>query len=404
MRTMKLIEKGEPTLMGLSKIALILTLLIFWVGCGEEVEDKEFVRPVRAIKVADVSDFITGSFPGQARAEDRVNLSFRVGGPLIERPVKVGDKIKKGDQIARIDPRDFEVNLRNAEGSLGIVNAELNFAVSDYDRALKIVEEDPGAISMTLVDRKREDVNRLKAQAKSLTAQVDAAKDSLSYTYLKAPFDGEIVATYVENFEDVLPKQPIVRLLNSSRIEMVVDIPESMISAVPYVENITVSFDPFPGRKFPAKIKEIGGEASKTTRTYPVTLIIDQPDDLRILPGMAGIARGSAVPPETLIHKTGYEIPVSAVFSDEVNNKSFVWLIDEKTKTVKRREVKTGRLTNRGITIIEGVETGDWIATAGVNYLEEGQQIRIMGEKSEEDTKTGDPAQVPKNGKKEIEQ
>lgn len=382
MRIMKLNKKGENILGGLSKIALILTLLIFWVGCGGEVEEEVYTRPVRAIKVADVSSIVSSSFPGQTRAEDRVNLSFRVGGPLIERPVKVGDKVKKGDLIARIDPRDFEVNLRNVEGSLGITNADLNFAVSDYDRAKNILKEDPGAISRTLVDRKREDVNRLKAQMKSLEAQVDSAKDALSYTYLKAPFDGEIVATYVENFQDVLPKQPIVRLINSSRIEMVVDIPENAISALPYVFEVMVSFDPFPGREFPAKIKEIGSEASRTTRTYPVTLILSQPEDVKILPGMAGTARGSAKLPETIADRGWLEIPVSAVFSNESNDKSFVWVIDEGEMKVTRREVKTGKLTNRGIIIHEGIEAGEWIATAGVSYLNEGQKIRILGQES----------------------
>ena len=380
MRIMKRIKKLDNIPQRLSSILLLLTLLIISAGCGGEVEEKKFVRPVRAMKVADISGISSGSFPGQARAEDRVNLSFRVGGPLIERPVKVGDKVKKGDLIARIDPRDFEVALRNAEGALGIVNAELNFAKSDYERALNILEEDPGAISMTLVDRKREDVNRLKAQAKSLTAQVDGAKDALSYTYLKAPLDGEIVATYVENFEVVLPKQPIVRLLETSSIEMVIDIPENMISAVPYVENIMVSFDPFPGREFPAKIKEIGGEASKTTRTFPVTLIIDQPGDLRILPGMAGTAKATAKLPQSVENMGKHEIPVSAVFSNETNDKSFVWVIDKDDMVVNRREVQPGDITNRGVLIDEGVQEGEWIVTAGVNYLKEGQKVRILGD------------------------
>jgi RND family efflux transporter MFP subunit len=402
MRIMNLIKKGEHMLEGLSKMALILTLLIFWVGCGGDVEEKKYVRPVRAIKVADISGITSGTFPGQARAEDRVNLSFRLGGPLIERPVNVGDKVKKGGLIARIDPRDFEVNLRNAEGALGIVNAELNFAVSDYDRALKILKEDPGAISMTLVDRKREDVNRLKAQTKSLTAQVDGAKDALSYTYLKAPLDGEIVATYVENFEDVLPKQPIVRLLDTSSIEMVIDIPENMISAVPYVEDITVSFDPFPGREFTAKIIEIGGEASKTTRTYPVTLLISQPGDVRILPGMAGSARASAKLPQTIEDKGKHEIPLSAVFSNETNDKSFVWVIDKEDMTIKRREVKPGRITNRGILIDEGIEEGEWIATAGVNYLKEGQKIRILGESANQKESDSEDSTPYKSSEEEL--
>ena len=92
----------------------------------------------------------------------------------------------------------------------------------------------------------------------------------------------------MENFEDVQNKQAILRLLDDSKIEMIIDIPEHLIINAAYVKDAFVVFDAFPGREIAATIKEIGTEASSTTRTYPVTLIMDQPEDIRILPGMTG--------------------------------------------------------------------------------------------------------------------
>ena len=130
-------------------------------------------------------------------------------------------------------------------------------------------------------------------------------------------------------------------------------------------------------REIAAEIKEIGTEASQTTRTYPVTLIMDQPEDITILPGMAGkTIRGQVEGgPADL---ASVEIPVSATFTVESGSQTFVWVIDEQSKTVSRREVKIGEFTDRGVQIMEGLEAGEWIAIAGVHYLQEGQQVRLL--------------------------
>ena len=360
--------------------AVVLTLLV--AGCGKEKAPEQTVaRPVKAIKVGDVAQVGGRSFPGQAKATQEVNLSFRVSGPLITFPAKVGDDVEQGRVLARIDPRDYQVNLSNVQGQLDRAKAKLARAESEYKRELKIFQEDPGATSKAAVDRKREQRDSARADIKSLEASVTAAKDQLSYTYLRAPYKGTITATYVENFEDVRPKQAIVRVLDPSRIEMIINIPENLISNAPYVTKVFVRFDAFPEQEIEATIKEIGREASQTTRTYPVTLIMDQPQGIKILPGMAGkTVRVEGDLPDQ-VTSAGIEVPVSATFSPDESGKTYLWVIDDQTKTVKRREIKTGRLTDRGITVQEGLKAGEWVATAGAHYLREGQQVRILDEK-----------------------
>ena len=363
-------------------------LASFNAGCSEEaIPEKQIVRPVKAIQVADPVDFREQWFPGQAKATQEVDLSFRVSGPLVALPVKVGDAVSAGDILAQIDPRDFEVEVRSARARLDRAKAAIRRAQSDYQRVVRIMREDPGAISQALLDQAREAYEAAKAEVQALEASLDTARDQLSYTHLKAPFDGRIVSTSVENFEDVRAKERIVRLLDSSSIEMIVGIPENMISLAPYVHDIVVVFDPFPDHQIAAKIKEIGTEASPTTRTYPVTLIMDQPKNVEILPGMAGKATGEPRVPEGVetasgITPSGLEIPVSAVFSADDPEKTYVWVVDEPTMTVRRREVNTGELLDRGIRLLSGVDPGEWVVTAGVNSLQEGQQVTILKESS----------------------
>jgi len=203
-------------------------------GCRrEEPASEESVRVVRAMKVADFSGLAQRSFPGRARATREVDLAFRVSGPLVARPIKVGDEVEEGDLIARIDPRDFHVALRNAEGNLQRARANEERAQSDYERALKVQKLNPGAITQADIDKEKESVDVAKADISALEASVDSAKDALSDTDLLAPYAGTIVATYVENFQNVREMQMIARLLDKSRVEFEVNIPETLISMVP---------------------------------------------------------------------------------------------------------------------------------------------------------------------------
>ena len=359
--------------------SILLSLIAFW-GCKDEIPQKEMIRPVQAMQIADPAEFAKRWFPGQAKAIQEVDLAFRVAGPLITLPAMVGDTVRKGQELAKIDPRDFQVDLRSSEARLDKAKALLIKAETDYERLIRIQKRDAGAVSQAQVDSNQQKVESSRAEIRSLQAAVDSAQDRLDYTVLKAPYDGLVTATYVENYEDVKAKQPIVRLIDHSQIEMIVNIPESMISHADYLKSagnvLRVRFDPFPDREIEAWIKEIGKEASQTTRTYPVTLLMDQPDDIKILPGMAGNAASTA-PPAGMQDHPQVVIPETAVFSAD-GNKTGVWIIDEKSQTVSQREVKTGKLLGSGITVLEGIQPGEWIATAGVHYLKEGQQVRIL--------------------------
>jgi len=366
-----------------ASLLVCLLMLFIFPGCQEEIPKKELVRPVWAMKVGDAASMVGRWFPGRAKATREVDLSFRVTGPLITRPIDVGNEVEKGRILARIDPRDFETNLRNVQGQLSRVQAALKRADADFDRVSRIRKQDPGAISEAMVDRRREAVDRSKAEIRSLTAAVEAARDQLNYTYLKAPFDGTVVAIYVENFEHVQAKQPITRIIDHSKIEMIVNVPESLIIYADDVTKVRIRFDNFTNREFPGQIKEIGREASQKTRTYPVTVIMDQPEDIKILPGMAGQASGEVQQPEES-QQQGIEVPIGAVFTPHTEKQNYVWVIDDQAKTVTRRAVATGELTEVGIIILQGLKPGEWIALAGVHSLREGQQVSILEQASKE--------------------
>jgi len=363
-------------------LLLMMATLLVLVACGEKEEiTKDEVRPVKAVKITDPEPFGGRWFPGKATASQEVNLSFRVPGRIEQILFEVGTEVKQDDVLAGLDPQEYQIELNNAKAQLSKAKAELDLAESEYARVARVYDKDPGAVSKSMVEVRKAQLDTAGAQVVSARAAVERATDNLGYTFLKAPFNGVVVERYVEQFEDVQAQQQIIRVLDTSSIEFTLQIPETLMIHVDKVVNFGafVVFDIYPDVRVHATVKKIGKEASKTTRTYPVTLVMDQPERFKILPGMAGKATGDRAAAALIAAElglVGIEIPVSAIFAGD-GGKSFVWVIDEQTKKVSRQEVQVANLTEKGA-LVTDLETGLWIVAAGANTLVEGQQVRIL--------------------------
>ncbi len=355
-----------------------LTILFMLSSC-EKKETVEAIRPVKTMLVNEVSSSNNQvTFPGTLRAFRRADLSFRVDGTVMTRDIYVGYKAHKDDLLVQLDPREYEIALQKSKGKVESIEAQLNFAERDYERMKKIYERDPGAISVSLVDRKSETVNQLKAELVIASSDFDKAVDDLSYTSLKAPFDGIISAIYVENHEQVRAKQMVLRFLDMTDREMEINVPEKYINVLLEEKerlNFEVRLDTFPDRVFNASIKEIGTEASSTTQTYPITLSLrNVPIDLSLLAGMSG----KAFLKQSIKHTANtFKVPKSAIFSEN-GHETFVWIVDPQTQTVHKKAVTTNNATKENdILVQEGLTSGDRIVTAGTNFLLEGQKVKF---------------------------
>ena len=162
-----------------------LPLLLSLVACGEkEVIEKAQVRPIRAIEIVGVEPFGGRWYPGKATATQEVNISFRVPGTVNRISFNIGDEVKQGDILARLDPKDYQVDLSNAQAQRSKASSSFALADSEYARVARVFEKDPGAVSKSMVDVRKAEVAVARAQVTSTKADVERALDSLSYTYM----------------------------------------------------------------------------------------------------------------------------------------------------------------------------------------------------------------------------
>ncbi len=356
-------------------LAAALTLLLGLAGCEKKEPEKvETVRPVRAIEVGPSGSLGQRALSGRAKAAREVTLAFRVGGTVLERFVDVGDRVEKGDLVAQLDPAPYQAEVDRIRAQLARAQATLVNAEQQYARVMALVKK--GHYSKAKGDRQKADRDIARAEVQAYEAALTKAELELSYTRLPAPFPGRVVATYVERFEDVRAQDPIVRILDTTQIEFVVDVPDSLIAYVPFLEEAAVVFDSFPDVELTATVKEIGTEASPTTGTYPVTLIMDQPEDVQILPGMTG--RAVARKMRDIDLEERLLVPPSAIFTDDADiTRKLVWVVDPDAGTVAEREVALGKVTAAGVTVTDGLRPGEWVVVAGVHSLKPGQKVRI---------------------------
>ena len=346
----------------LAIVAIGVSLVLAGCGQDEVVEKEPIVRAVKVVTVGGDSGTQQRTFPGRVQALDQVDLSFRVDGPLIEFPDE-GDFVSKGKLIARIDPRDYRISLSAAR-------AEVERTDADFRRYSALYEKD--AVSKAQLDQAlaARDVAR---------AQLDQAEADLGDTSLRAPFTGRVAATFIENFQDVKAKEPVLSFINVNQVEIVVDVPENIVSSFRTVQldsKFAARFDAAPGREFETRVNEVATQADPRTQTFRVTFILPQPEGLNVLPGMTANVKRYAPPGENV----EIVVPAVAIFADGAGSPQ-VWVVDRTTGRVERRPVRTGELSGAdSIVVLEGLEPGEDIAVSAVTQLHDGMTVRPIDE------------------------
>ena len=337
-------------------------------GCDQKPPPATQARPVRTVTVERGAAGETVSLTGQIHAKDEVSLGFRISGRVLERLVNAGDVVKPGQVIARLNPKDEQDSLREAQAKLGAAEAKLTEARLSFARKQALVKE--GWTPRAQFDTAQQTLNSAQAEVEAAQAQVSSAENQLSYTVLFADAAGVVTAKGAEPGEVVQAGQMIIKLARQGGRDAVFDVPEPLIRTHPSDPEVQLALTNDPSVRATGRVREVSPQADPATRTWQVKVgIIDPPPTFALGATVTGSIK-LAPPP-------GVQVPPSAL--TEANGRPAVWVFDPQSQTVSLRNVDVERYDPADVVISQGLETGETVVTAGVQVLRPGQKVRLLG-------------------------
>lgn len=353
---------------------LFVFLLLFCTACGkEETPAEPEIRPVRyeTIRYQNLSD--TRTFTGQAKASTEIRLGFRIAGQIVALPVKLGDRLKKGDLVARLDDADDRLSLSELKAGMENARVQQEAALASLERIRALYAKNN--VSLSEYETAKSKHAASVADYDTARQRVALQKSKLGYAVLRSPGDGYVALVETEVNENVQAGQTVISLTTGDDITVNIGLPEAYIDQVKNGDAVSISFSAIPGTVFEGTVYEVSYVAGDLS-TYPVNIRIANPDS-HIRPGM---------PAEVTFHLSGDAqrerifVPVPAVVEDPDGR--FVWLVKKGTEKglgiVERRKVTVGTLAAKGFEVTEGLSENDVIVTAGVSKLTDGMTVRFL--------------------------
>lgn len=352
--------------------AAALAVLLGLGGCQRDVEPPPpEVRPVRAITVAPRAAGNAVALTGTVQAQTEINQSFRIDGRLIERTVDVGDTVKPGQLIARLDPQNEEASLQAARAQLAAAQAQRVEARNNYARMRDLVAED--AVSRAQYEQAEAFLRTAEAQVESVQQQVNLAQNRLSYTRLVSDVAGVVTARGPQPGEVVGAGRMIVQVAREGARDAVFDVPAQVKDSVSKNPQITVTLVDDPAVSAQARVREVSPRADPVTGTFAVRVrLIDPPPAMRLGTTVSG--RMLIDGPPTI------EVPATALV--RADGKTAVWVFDKGSGTVALRSIGVAGADAAMVRVSNGLSAGDVVVTAGVQALRPGQKVRLLETRS----------------------
>jgi RND family efflux transporter MFP subunit len=360
----------------IKNIIPVFAFLLLFTSCKEKKVEKAVVlKPVKYQLVGTSDGQQVRTFSGTVKAGDEIELSFRANGIITQLNIKVGQQVKKGQVLARLDNVQANLAYEQAKSSVNAAQSSMNTAKSSLNRVKSLYEKGSNSLS---------DYEKAKNSYQSALDQFESAKrnksiqaSKIGYGIIRAPKSGIIASKSVDQNENASSGQVIAVLNAGKKINIALGLPENSINKVKIGMLTDLDFSAISGKTLKGKVIEVSPIIDASTSVYPVKIkIIDATDTIK--PGMTAnvtfnFGKENAVKDNTLV------IPVKSVGED--GNGNYVFLIestDGKIGTVKKHIIELGELTESGFKIKSGLSAGDKIATAGLQSLLDGQKVKLQ--------------------------
>jgi RND family efflux transporter MFP subunit len=355
-----------------SVLLCLAALLPLLSACQRKVEaPPPEIRPVRAMTVEKLAAGSLVTMTGTVQAQTEINQAFRIDGRLIERTVDVGDTVRPGQLIARLDPQNEEAGLQAARAQLAAARAQLVEARNNFTRMSDLVVED--AVSRAQYEAAEAVRTTAEAQVEAAQSQVSVAQNRLSYTRLVSDVAGVVTARGPQPGEVVSAGRMIIQVAREGARDAVFDVPAQVKDSAPKNPEVTVALSDDPKVTAAGRVREVSPRADPVTGTFAVRVrLIDPPPAMRLGSTVSGRMKLDAAP--------GIEVPATALVRAE--GRTAVWVFDRQSGTVSLRNIGIGAADARSAQVTSGLNPGDVVVTAGVQALRPGQKVRLLESRS----------------------
>ncbi len=337
-------------------ICATIILALAMQSCRKEEKEVRLVK-VETITVGSDASAPTADFPGRVKASEEVNMAFKVSGTLARVYVDEGDKVRKGQIIAELDPTDYRTQLAATEAEYYKIKSEAERVIALYNDSVATAG----------------DYDKARYGLQQISAKYKYAKDQLADTKIYAPFSGTVKKRFYDPASVLGAGMPVVSIITDNSLEIEINIPASTYVNRGNFTSFTTSFDFLEAKTIDLKLISIS-PAANANQLYTVRLAVPNGLSNRLSPGMNAMVRLSQA--DVAVSST-IEIPSSAIFENEGN--SFVWLFNADNGSIRRQQIEVERLDTKGNAVIKsGIKAGDEIVTSGVHKLSDGQTVERL--------------------------
>ncbi len=356
----------------LNTIGLIagwLAVVLMVAGCSKPTaKDPRLQPPTVEVFKAEAAGANGRTFTGIVEARVQSDLGFRVGGKILERSVDVGQRVRKGQILMRLDSVDLELAFAAQQANVEAARARYTQAKADEARYVGLVAS--GAVSRQEYDQARAVLDSTKAQLEAAEAQARVSNNSSEYAVLLADADGVIVRTLSEPGQVVAAGQTVIQLAHDGPREALINLPEGVR---PDLETAASARLYGQDQRYEARLRQLSGAADPTSRTFEARYVLE---------GEAASAPLGSTVTITLSTRQASASPFVRVPVGAVHDRGTgpgVWIVDDRSK-VDFRFVRIASIGKEEVVVSHGVEPGEKVVALGAHLLHEGQMVHAARE------------------------
>ncbi|MBX9406491.1 efflux RND transporter periplasmic adaptor subunit [Pseudomonas baetica] len=347
------------------KTAVMLGLFALLTACGKKEAPEDYLPRVfvQVVKPAEYAAAVT--LTGDVQARVKAELSFRVGGKIIQRMVDVVDRVSAKQVLAKLDPKDLQTNVDSAQAQVTAEQARVKQTAAAFVRQQKLLPK--GYTSQSEYDSAQAALRSSQSALSAAQAQLANAKDQLSYTSLIADAPGIITERQAEVGQVVQATAPIFTLARDGARDAVFNVYESLLAERPSDRSIVVSLLDNPAIKTTGTVREITPAVSAQSGTVQVKVTLDSlPPGMQLGSVVSATAKGSGT--------SAVELPWSAL-TKKVSEPA-VWMVDDQGEA-QLHTVTVGRYLTGKVIISDGLKGGEKVIVAGGQLLHPGIKVEI---------------------------